>query len=270
MTSPHPFFPGPAYDTPRDFPRFFGDRISLNTRWYFAAGCVAEIIRSRSLAVKGNYDRKAWAESSYRIFRLIEGCGGPFHLRGLDNLHSCEPPLVFVSNHMSVLETFVFPCIIAPSMEVTFVVKESLVRHPLFGPVMRARNPIVVNRTNPREDFQVVMSKGKDLLTGGTSVIIFPQSTRSVEFIPEEFNSMGVKLAKAASVKLMPVAVKTDFWGNGKYLKDLGAISRSKPIHIVFGQPFSVRGSGKDEHKQVLNFIVDNLRQFGASIKRIP
>lgn len=36
-------------------------------------------------------------------------------------------PVVFVSNHMSTLETFVFPCIIAPVMKVTFVVKDSLV-----------------------------------------------------------------------------------------------------------------------------------------------
>lgn len=270
MTFIHPFFPDSEYDTPHDCPRFFGDRLFLNTRWYFVGGYIREVFRSRSIALKGLYDRKAWAESSYRIFKLIEGCGGHFHLRGLDNVRSCESPLVFVSNHMSILETFVFPCIVAPYTEVTFVVKESLVRHPLFGPVMRSRNPIVIKRINPREDFQAVMTRGKDLLAGGISVIVFPQSTRSAEFMPEEFNSMGVKLAKAAGVKLMPIAVKTDFWENGRYLKDLGAINRSKPIHMIFGQPFPVKGSGKGEHKQVIDFIIENLRQWGASIKRTP
>lgn len=219
------------------------------------------------MALKGMYDTKAWAESSYRIFKLIEGCGGRFHLRGLDNLRSCRTPLIFISNHMSTLETFVFPCIIAPLMEVTFVVKESLVTHPLFGPVMRSREPIVVKRINPREDFQTVMTKGKELLAKGISVIIFPQSTRSVEFIPEEFNSLGIKLARAAGVQVMPVAVKTDFWGNGKYLKDVGPINRSKLIHMVFGKPFTIQGSGKDEHKQVIDFIIGNLRQWGGIIK---
>jgi len=261
------FFTGSSYDTSEDHPRLLGDRLFLNTRWYFVGGYTREIIRSRSVAVKGFYDRKAWAESSYRVFKLIEGCGGRFHLSGLENLISCQGPVVFISNHMSTLETFVFPCIIAPLMEVTFVVKEGLVKHPLFGPVMRARDPIVVKRNNPREDFQMVMIKGKEFLARGTSVIIFPQSTRTVEFIPEEFNSLGIKLARAAGVQVLPVAVKTDFWENGKYLKDAGPINRNRPIHMVFGQPFSIQGNGKDEHKQVIDFIINNLQQWEALAK---
>ena len=249
-----PFFTGNSYDTPDDKRRLLLDRVFLNTRWYFVGGYVGEIIRTRSIALKGLYDRKVWAESSYRVFKLIEDIGGRFHVRGLDNLRSCRAPLVIISNHMSTLETLSFPCIIAPFLEVTFVVKDNLVRHPLFGPIMRARDPIVVKRENPREDFQTVMTRGKELLAGGTSVIIFPQSTRSAEFIPEEFNSLGIKLAKAAGVQVMPVAVKTDFWGNGKYLKDLGAINRSKPIHMVFGQPFSIQGTGKDESQEGYRF----------------
>jgi len=262
-----PFFPGNSYDTPDDKRRLLLDRVFMNTRWYFVGGHVGEIIRTRSIALKGLYDKKVWAESSYRIFKLIEDIGGRFHVRGLDNLRSCRAPLVIISNHMSTLETFVFPCIIAPFLEVTFVVKDNLVRHPLFGPIMRSRDPIVVKRENSREDFQTVMARGKELLAGGTSIIIFPQSTRSAEFIPEEFNSLGIKLAKAAGVQVMPVAVKTDFWGNGRYLKDLGVINRSKPIHIVFGQPFSIQGTGKDEHKQVIDFIISHLREWGGLVK---
>lgn len=259
-----PFFPASSYDTPGDYRRFLGDRLALNTRAYFVGGYVREVLRSRSIALKGFYDKKAWAESSYRVFKLIEGCGGRFHLRGLDNLLSCQGPVVFVGNHMSTLETMVLPCIIAPVMEVTFVVKESIIRHPLFGPVMRARDPIVVHRKNAREDFQTVMVKGREFLAKGTSVVIFPQSTRTVEFVPEEFNSLGVKLAKAAGVQILPVAVKTDFWGNGKYVKDIGRISRDKPIHMVFGEPFAIQGTGKEDHKRIIAFISDHLRQWGA------
>lgn len=234
-----PFFAGDSYDTPDDAPRFLGDRLTLNTRWYFAGEYIREVFRSRSMALKGLYERKAWAESSYRVFKIIEGCGGRFHLRGMDNIRLCQPPVVFISNHMSTLETMTLPCMIAPFLPVTFVVKESLVTHPLFGPVMRSRDPITVGRKNPREDFQTVMTRGKELLAQGISLIIFPQSTRSAEFIPEVFNSLGVKLARAAGVQIMPVAVKTDFWGNGK-----------------------------DVHKKVIDFITGHLRQWGAIIKK--
>jgi len=243
------------------------DRLLCGSRWFFVGSYIAEVSRSRSIAVNNSYNRSAWAESSFRIFKLIEGCGGRFHLRGLDNLRSCTKPAVFISNHMSILETFVFPCIIAPFMEVTFVVKESLVKHFLFGPVMRARNPIVVNRKNPREDFQLVMHTGKELLSKGISIIIFPQSTRKAEFNPEEFNSLGVKLAKAAGVQVIPVAIKTDFWENGTYLKDIGPVNRHKPIHILFGKPLEIRGPGKDEHKQIVDFIISNFQQWGGTVK---
>src|SRR4030043_2323348 len=138
----------------------------------------------------------------------------------MQNISKSEGPVLFIGNHMSTLETMVLPCIIAPHREVTFVVKESLVKHPLFGDVMRSRNPIVVGRTDPRKDLEAVMNGGMDLLSKGISIVIFPQSTRSVEFIPEEFNSLGVKLAKKAGVKVVPIAIKTDFWGNGKLIKE--------------------------------------------------
>ena len=261
------YFHGNSYDTPDSTPRMLMDRLFLGTRWFFVGGYVREIIRSRSLALKNAYNRSVWADSSHRIFTLIEGCGGRFHLRGLDYLRSCPKPVVFISNHMSTLETFVFPCIIAPLTEVTFIVKASLVRHFLFGPVMRARSPIVVERKNPREDLQVVMRKGRELLSRGISIIVFPQSTRNAVFKTEEFNSLGVKLAKAAGVNVLPIAVKTDFWENGKYLKDIGPVSRNKPIYMVFGKPLTIEGSGRDQHKQIMRFITDNLRSWGAEIQ---
>jgi len=220
------------------------------------------VLKSRSLALKGQYGAEPWALSSYDVFKLIEGCGGRFHITGLENLHKCQGPIVFISNHMSTLETMVFPCIIAPHMNVTFVVKESLVKHPFFGPIMRSRNPVVVSRSNSREDFQIVMKMGQKLLSEGTSIIIFPQSTRTVEFIPKEFNTLGVKLARTAKVQVIPIAIKTDFWGNDKYLKDFGPINRSKPIHMAFGEPLSIEGTGKEENELIIEFISSHLAKW--------
>jgi len=57
------------------------------------------------------------------------------------------------------------------------------------------REPIVVSRHNSRKDFVLVMTRGKEILSGGRSLVIFPQSTRLIDFRPKEFNSLGVKLA---------------------------------------------------------------------------
>lgn len=250
-----------SYDTPENTPRMFLDRLAFNSRWVFVGGYINEIRKARSLAQQGLFDNEAWMKSSYNIVKLIEACGGKVHFRGLDNLKLCQGPVVFISNHMSTLETFVFPCIIVPHMDVTFIVKESLVKHFFFGPVMRSRNPIVVKRTNPREDLQTVLREGKKLLEQGTSIVVFPQSTRTVQFIPKEFNTLGIKLAKSANVQVLPVAIKTDFWGNGKLLKDIGPIHRNEPVWMTFGEPFSIEGNGKAEHQRVIEFIQKNLAQ---------
>ena len=256
------FFTTDSYQTKDNTPRLFLDRVGFNTRTHFMLKYFSIVLKSRSAALKGHYDKAAWALSSYNVYKLIEACGGRFHITGLENLQKCQGPVVFISNHMSTLETMVFPCIIAPLMDVTFVVKASLVKHPFFGPIMRAQNPIVVDRKNSRTDFQTVIKRGQELLAAGTSIIIFPQSTRSVEFIPKEFNTLGVKLARSAKVQVIPIAIKTDFWGNGRYLKDFGPIKRSKPIHMAFGEPLTIEGTGKDENEAIIQFISAHLEDW--------
>ncbi len=215
-------------------------------------------------SVSDNLHGRAWADSSFYIFRFIERCGGIFNLSGMNNIKTGEEPVLFIGNHMSTLETMILPCLIAPERRVTFVVKESLVMHPLFGDVMRSRDPIVVGRTDPRKDLETVMTRGMELLASGISIIIFPQSTRSVQFNPPDFNSLGVKLARKAGVKVVPVALKTDFWGNGRIIRELGPIDAGKPIHIKFGEPFSVSGSGKDDNQRIISFIESSLSEWNS------
>lgn len=229
---------------------------------------ISIILRTRKAALEGNYDKETWASTSIDIFKLIEECGGRFNITGLDNVHNCIEPVVFISNHMSTLETMVFPGIIAPVMDVTFIVKDSLVEQKYFGPIIKAREPIIVGRTNSRVDFQKVMTEGAELLAKGISIVVFPQSTRKDEFIPSKFNSLGVKLAKKANVNVIPIAIKTDFWGHGKYLKDLGPIRRNKPIYMDFGKPMEISGSGKVEHEKIIEFISSSLTYWGGKVRR--
>lgn len=256
------YFDSTIYHTPEKEHLTLKDKILLNNRLYFTLKYAGVIFRTRKEAIRKVYDTKAWASSSFEIFRFIEKTGGKFHITGMENITRSADPVLFISNHMSTLETMVFPGLIGPLREVTFVVKESLVKHPLFGDVMRSRNPIVVGRTDPRKDFEAVMTGGAELLAKGVSIIIFPQSTRSVEFKPEEFNSLGVKLAKKAGAEVVPVAIKTDFWGNGKWIKELGPIDSKKPIHIKFGEPFQVTGKGKDDNQRVIDFIQSSMKEW--------
>ena len=218
------------------------------------------VVRSASrLARQGRYDSAAWIQSSLTSLRALESVGGRFDLQNLNVVRQLIGPCVFIGNHMSILETFILPCLIQPHRNGTFVIKKSLISYPLFGHVMRSRNPVVVGRRNPREDLKTVLEEGQRRLEADVSVIIFPQTTRSVDFDPQKFNSLGVKLAKRCRVPIVPVALKTDAWGLGKRLKDIGRISPEKQVHICFGDPLTVAGSGREEHDRVVDFIVSHL-----------
>jgi 1-acyl-sn-glycerol-3-phosphate acyltransferase len=258
------FFAGDSYHTPANTPRLLADRLLGGSQAYFVAKYTAIIAQARLAIMRGMNTPLARAQRAHQIFQLLEGCDGRFHLSGLDQVRHNREPLLIVSNHMSSMEGSIFPCLLAPLTPISFVIKESLLKYPIFGPVLASSKPIVVGRRNPREDLQTVMTQGQALLEQGVSVIIFPQSTRAVAFDPEQFNSLGVKLARKAGVRVMPVALKTDFWGNGKWVRDFGPLHRERPICFAFGEPIEVGSNGRSAHQQVVEFIQTHLNRWNS------
>jgi len=220
--------------------------------------------RSSRLAVKGLYDGEQWAISSMEVLRLLENVGGRFEIENLDMPYHVPGPCVYIGNHMSTLETFVLPCLLQPARNTTFIVKESLTRFPVFGPVMRSRDPITVGREDARADLKAVLDGGQERLEGGTSIIVFPQTTRSTTFDPVQFNTIGVKLARRAGVPVIPIALKTDAWGKGRWVKDFGPIRPERTVHICFGQSVGITGSGREEHDKIVRFIQGKLEEWGG------
>jgi 1-acyl-sn-glycerol-3-phosphate acyltransferase len=260
------YFDGYNYNSPGK-KRGLMNWVYRDNWFYFLSSYGKIVLRTRKEAMNGVYTTKEWTDSSFEILKLIEKIGGEFRIEGMENIITTREPVIFISNHISTLETMVFPGLIAPHRKVTFVVKDSLVKHPLFGAVMRSREPIVVGRTDARKDFETVMTEGLELLSKGISIIIFPQSTRSSVFKTDEFNSLGVKLAKKAGVQVVPVAIKTDFWGNGKIIKEIGKLDHTKLIHIKFTEPFTITGNGKEENQRIIDFIKENLNVWGGQIQ---
>ena len=224
------------------------------------------VFRASAKAKRSLYDSAAWCASSLEVLRALEHVGVSAEITGADNFLTLEGPCVFVANHMSTLETFVLPCIIGPFTSLTFVVKEGLVDYPVFRHVMRSRDPITVRRENPRNDLKAVLEGGAEKLKAGWSLIIFPQSTRYSVFDPKIFNSMGIKLAKKAHVPVIPVALKTDAWAEGKYVKDFGRVYPSKKVYFVFGKPLWVKGRGSEEHNEVISFIISKLKEWNGAV----
>ena len=86
-------------------------------------------------------------------------------------------------------------------------------------------------------------------------MIVFPQSTRTKTFDREQFNSIGIKLAKSAGVPVVPMALKTDFLENGKIIRDLGGIVPERDVRFEFGPAMEIEGNGQLQQQAVEDFI---------------
>jgi 1-acyl-sn-glycerol-3-phosphate acyltransferase len=232
----------------------------------FYARFLRIVFRASSLARRGAYDNKEWQASSFGVLQALESVGIRIQITGLQNLRGFDGPCVIVANHMSTLETIVLPGIVQPVKDVTFVVKRGIVEYPVFKHIMIARDPIVVDRINPRADLARVLEEGPRILERGRSIVVFPQTTRTLTFDPAQFNSIGVKLARNAGVPLVPVAVRSDAWGIGRLVKEFGTIDPSRPVYFAFGAPISVSGRGASEHQAIVDFIRTSLTGWGMPV----
>ena len=224
------------------------------------------VCRASFDAYRGKYDQFRFARSGLQTIRLAESCGGRFEISGIQHLANTKGPFVIVSNHMSILETYVLGAMVVPFHPMTFVVKGALLRYPVFGRIMRAIKAIGIERQNPREDLKRVFVEGRKCLDEGLSIVIFPQSTRSTHFDADAFNSLGAKLASRTDVPVLPLALKTDFVANGKLFKDFGSVDARKTLHFKFGPPCSPTGTGKKEHLELMDFITCQLKEWGAAV----
>ena len=222
----------------------------------------------RRLVVAGRMTSEDVIEGGHEILRLIGRCGAGAHVTGEDVLRQTEGPVVFAANHMSTLETLVLPALIIPFKPITYVVKKALVENTFFGPVMRWCNPITVTRTNPRRDLQDVLTQGQTFLENGTSVLLFPQRTRDHRFDANQFNSIGVKLARRAGTPVVPIALKTDFWGNGRWIKEVGPVHPERDVRVRFGPAVTVDRNQKEAQAAIVAFMADQLSEWGVPVTR--
>ncbi len=225
--------------------------------------CMINIKASRKTRKFDDYFPE-WRRDSYYHHQLVEEIGGIINISGLRNLHQLNQPTVFIANHMSSMEAFLLPAIILPFTQVTYVIKTSLLKYPLLGTILRRVEAVAVSRSNPKDDLKKVFEGAGSMLKNGRSIIIFPQKTRSTELDPDQFSSIGIKLARKLNAPVVPIALKTDMWRNGRILKDFGPLDVSREVYFEFGKPFHVKSNGKNEHENVISFIKSRLNDWNS------
>jgi 1-acyl-sn-glycerol-3-phosphate acyltransferase len=84
--------------------------------------------------------------------------------------------------------------------------KAELFRIPVFGPAMRGCGYISIDRTNRKSAFRSLEQAAKTIREG-TSVIIFPEGTRSFDGKIKTFKKGGFVLTLNAGVPIVPLVI---------------------------------------------------------------
>jgi 1-acyl-sn-glycerol-3-phosphate acyltransferase len=215
--------------------------------------------------ISGSMTQDQWAHYCFPPIPKAESYGVPVILDGWKERQSYEGPVIYLSNHMSTLETLLLPAVTLTYGPLSTVVKESLSHLPFLRKAAIDMKLIPIGRKSPREDLVAIFSEGAKAIQENRSVLIFPQGTRSEVFSAKKFSSIGAKLAEKTGAYVCPVAVKTDIQStrpNGKgWFKDFGTVDTSKDIRLRAGP--LLKGTAKEINKAAFDWIKAQLDEWG-------
>ena len=166
------------------------------------------LIGLASMLVVRVFDRTAARLHTGRTFRRIGAMATRVNpawrveVGGVDPDTLCHPYVV-VSNHQSLAD---IPTISLLPWEMKWVSKKELFDLPVFGFMQRMAADIPVDRTDPNSR-AAVMLKAEHRLANGSSVMFFPEGTRSKDGRVKAFYDGAFRLAIEAGVPVLPLAI---------------------------------------------------------------
>jgi 1-acyl-sn-glycerol-3-phosphate acyltransferase len=158
---------------------------------YAGAACVAALAdrRGRTTRAMGG----AWSRLLLRLLRVVS-------VSGLE--HAPRPAVA--ANHASTLDIFVLFGHLPIDFRIVY--KRSLSFVPLLGWAIRLGGHLPIDRRNP---FRARRSLDEAVrrIRGGTSVVLFPEGTRSPDGAVRRFKRGSFSLAIEAGVPVVPVSL---------------------------------------------------------------
>src|SRR5207247_579386 len=130
---------------------------------------------------------------------------------------------------------------------VRFVAKQELFKIPLLGGAMRAVGHIPIDRAARKKAFEAYDEAARTIREGTSSIVVFPEGTRSRtgELLP--FKNAPFGLAIAAQVPIVPVYVHHTF----EILPKGAWRLRPRPIRLLAAPPIMTTGLRPDDRERL-------------------
>jgi 1-acyl-sn-glycerol-3-phosphate acyltransferase len=155
---------------------------------------------------------------------------------------------VVMPNHLSMVD--IWAVFVAVPIPLRFIAKKQLGRIPLFGWAMRAGRFIFIDRQNATSARRTI-DLAADRIRAGSSVVIFPEGTRSRDGRLGPFKKGGFHLAINSGADIVPVAIR----GSREVMPRGAALIRPGVVDVEIGEPISTAGLGPDDREALLEKV---------------
>jgi 1-acyl-sn-glycerol-3-phosphate acyltransferase len=168
-------------------------------------------------------------------------------------------PHLFVANHKSLADVFLL-CLLP--WEMKYLSKESIFRIPLLGWQMRVSRDIPIERGN-KESARRALDAMRDRLSRGSSVIVFPEGTRSPDGSIAPFREGAFRVAIELGVDVVPLAVA----GTENTLPKHSLVFRPTRASVTVLPPVPVAGLTSDDASTLAERVRGEIaRAIGAPV----
>jgi 1-acyl-sn-glycerol-3-phosphate acyltransferase len=209
----------------------------MRSLFFYPVFFVLTIVLGTSAIVTTYITRNSnWAHLIGRLWGNLNllAAGVKVRITGLENLDPRQP-YVFLSNHQGWFD--IFTLLGKLPFQFRWLAKEELFTVFVLGPAMRAAGYIPIDRSDRRKALES-LNQAAVKVQEGTSVVIFPEGTRSPDGRLQEFKKGGFILAIKSQQPIAAITISGSHHvlpKGGTWLIQPGIIdvTVAKPIHTM-------------------------------------
>jgi 1-acyl-sn-glycerol-3-phosphate acyltransferase len=186
---------------------------------------------------------------------IVRSFGVRIEAEGLENVPT-HAPVILMSNHQSLCDIAAIVLTLPESVSWRFVAKRELTRVPIFGQVLVASGHVIIDRGDRAKAVES-LHRAAERIRAGTTVIVFPEGTRSPDGHLRHFKSGPFHLALEAQVPIVPVTVS----GSQRVTPKGELRVRPGTVKITYGKPIPTRGLSIEHRKQLAARVREAIAQ---------
>lgn len=185
--------------------------------------------------------------------RLILAANGvTVMVTGLNNIDP-KRPSIYMSNHLGSFDIFALLAYLPGQFR--WLAKVELFRIPILGWAMSTAGYISLDRSERKRAYRS-MEVAAQKIREGTSVVIFPEGSRSLDGTLQPFMKGGFTLAIKAEVPIVPITID----GTWEIMPRNSLMIKKGDIEIVIDRPIETKGLTMKERENLMKEVESRIR----------